>query len=140
VPGSRDLAAALDLIRRRRTEMIPKMSFRRAADTAMKLSEMPWAESTWRGIENGTNTALPERLAVMALTVGVTPDELDDCEQREAAELLRVLIQQRADLEPALADVDRNATSESVIQALLQSLDEIRNSDARRRGAEGAGA
>jgi hypothetical protein len=130
VPGSKDTPAALDLIRQRRTEQIPRMSFRKAAATAARLSGMTWGESTWRGIESGKDTALPERLAVMALAVGVTPDELGQAGRGDAADILRVLIQQRADLEPALADVDRNATSESVIQALLQSLDEIRNSDA----------
>ncbi|MBO3751589.1 hypothetical protein J5X84_36415 [Streptosporangiaceae bacterium NEAU-GS5] len=129
VPGSRDLSAALELIRQRRLQLIPRMSFRKAAATAARLTDMPWAESTWRGIESGKDTALPERVAVMAFTVGATPDELADRDEPEAAELLRLLIQQRAEREPALAEIDRSATSESVIQALLQSLDEIRASE-----------
>lgn len=125
-----DLSRALELIHQRRNSMIPKLSFRKAAATAARLSDMTWGESTWRGIESGANRPSPERVAIMALTVGVTPEELAGVGAAETARLLSAEIRRRADQEPALADIDRDATSESVIQALLQSLDEIRNSGA----------
>jgi hypothetical protein len=114
------------LIRQRRENQVPKMSARRAAAIAQERSGGDFSASTWLKIEGGDYRGPADRVAIMADVVGVTPDELDQKGRPDAARLLREHVRRRAEAEPALAGLDRETTSESVLQLLLQGLDEIR--------------
>lgn len=109
------------LIRTRREMMLPKMSRSKAATVA----EM--SEATWRHIENGKYEGPPDKIATMARVVAVTPDELDDAGRTDAAAMLRAYLRKRAEAEPVLASLDTGASSEALIQLILQGLDGIRS-------------
>ncbi|WP_157250165.1 helix-turn-helix domain-containing protein [Nonomuraea typhae] len=112
------------LIRERREQMLPRMSIRKAAARAAM------SEAAWRHIENGRYVGPADKIALMAREVGVTPGELDALGRGDAARLLRGDVRQRAADEPAMADLDSGATSEALLQMILQGLDEIRRAPA----------
>lgn len=114
------------LIRERRESMVPRMSVRRAATLAARSSGETFAEATWRKIETGTYEGPADRIVLMALVVGITPDELDEAGRPDAAQLLRQEIRRRAGAEPALSGVDPDATPEKVIQMIFRALEQIR--------------
>ncbi|WP_327086749.1 helix-turn-helix domain-containing protein [Nonomuraea sp. NBC_01738] len=114
------IPAEAALIRERREQMLPKLSIRKAAARA----EM--SEASWRHIESGRNVGPADKIALMAREVGVTPDELDDTGRGDAARLLRNDVRQRAAGESAMSEVDPAASSEALLQMILQGLDEIR--------------
>lgn len=136
--GPKDVPAEAALIRERREAAIPRMSHRAAAARAETLSGMKFSAATWQKIENGDYRGGADRVAVMALTVGASPDELEEAGRPDAARLFREEIQRRAKSEPALAPVERETTSEAVLAVLLRGLEEIRgerrlNDDQKRR-------
>lgn len=104
------------------------MSHQRAASLAEQLTGRSFSASTWGKIEAGTMPARADRLATMAMIVGVTADELGRAGRPDAARLLHEEVQRRAHSDPALAlaDVDPVSTPEAVLQLILQGLDEIR--------------
>lgn len=114
------------LICERRKAAIPRMSHRTAAARAAKLSDASFSASTWQKIERGDYAGGPDRVAIMALVVGVSPDELETAGRPDAARLLRMEIERRAESDPTLAGADLGETSEAVVQLLLQGLNEIR--------------
>jgi hypothetical protein len=86
-----------ELIARRRTERVPRMS-RHAAARLAGISETRWRQlETGRIIVRGRElpeTAPAETLAKMAYAVGVTQDELADTGRLDAAVILKRLIDQ----------------------------------------------
>lgn len=82
------------LIARRRTELVPHLSQREAANRA------GISPTRWRQLESGVirvkgrdyrETAPAEALARMAQVVGASPAELEDCGRADAAVILRKL-------------------------------------------------
>jgi len=115
-----------ELIRERREAMIPRLSHRAAAARAAQLGNTSFSAATWQKIEKGVYAAGPDRITLMAMVVGVTPEELEASGRPDAARMLRAEIERRAAQEPLLREVDRENTSEAVMQLLLQGLEEIR--------------
>ena len=128
------------LVRQRRDAMIPRMGMRRAAELAARLTGTSFSEATWRAIENGRYTGPADRIAALAFVVGVTVQELENCNRADAARILHEELRRHAAAEPELAGVDPDATPETVIQLLLRGLDQIRNasglSDGQKRALE----
>lgn len=123
------------LIAERRKEHLPRMSMRGAVAAAGEL-DVKMSEAGWRSIETGRYEAPADKLAIMAMVVGVTPDELDDIGRdfsrsnaTQAAALLRAYLRRRAASEPALADVHPDSAPEVVLQMLLEGIDAIRRAD-----------
>lgn len=121
-----DVPAEAKLIKERRESSVPRLSHRSAAKRAASLGGGTFSAATWQKIEGGEYSGGPDRITLMALVVGVTPEELDAAGRPDAARLLRAQIEQRAAAEPLLQGVDRETTSEAVMQLLLQGLEEIR--------------
>lgn len=117
-----------ELIRERREAMIPRLSHRKAAERAAALGKTTFSTATWQKIETGQYSGGKDRIVLMAMVVGVTPDELEETGRPDAARLLRREIERRAAEEPLLQEValEREDTSEAVMQLLLKGLEEIR--------------
>lgn len=124
--GPEDVPPEAALIKERRESSVPRLSHRKAAQRAAHLGETTFSAATWQKIEGGEYSGGADRITLMALVVGITPEELEDAGRPDAARSLRAQIQERADAEPLLRGVDREATSEAVMQLLLQGLEEIR--------------
>lgn len=129
-----DMRPEATLIRHRREGRLPPMSLRDAAEAA-SAAGVKMSESAWRAIESGRYEGRPDKIAIMARVVGITPDELDEVGRtgREnaaaAAGMLRNYLRERAKREPMLAGVDANATSEAVLQLMLEGIDDIRRAE-----------
>ncbi|MEV4096914.1 hypothetical protein [Streptosporangium saharense] len=115
------------LINQRRKAQIPRMSHQRAADLAQQLTGAGFSASAWGKIESGAMRGRADRIATMAMVVGVTADELTAVGRQDAARLLHEDVQRRAGADPALAGLDVTVTPEAVLQVILQGLDEIRS-------------
>ncbi|MGI5286581.1 hypothetical protein ACQEVF_25030 [Nonomuraea polychroma] len=124
--GPHEVPAEAELIRERREATIPRLSHRAAAERAAKLGNTSFSAATWQKIEKGEYSGGADRITLMAMVLGITPDELDQRGRPDAARLLRAEIDKRASEEPLLREVDRESTSEAVMQLLLQGLEEIR--------------
>lgn len=120
-----EVPAEAELIRERREAMIPRLSHRTAAARAAQLGGTGFSPAAWHKIEKGEYGGRAERITLMAMVVGVTPEELEQRGRPDAARMLRAEMERRAAQEVA-REVDRDATFEAVTQLLLQGLEEIR--------------
>ncbi|MFB4273083.1 hypothetical protein [Nonomuraea sp. GTA35] len=107
--------------------MIPRLSHRAAAARAAKLGNTSFSTATWQKIEKGEYSGGADRITLMAMVVGITPEDLEEVGRPDAARMLRAEIERRAAEEPLLREVERESTSEAVMQLLLQGLEEIRS-------------
>jgi transcriptional regulator with XRE-family HTH domain len=118
---------ARDLIRKRREEHVPKLSMREAARRAGR------SPSWWRMYETGERGITRDAVAEMAIIVGVTPTELEEFGDTDAAEALRTLMHAKIADEPGLADVGEVALTQSrkgsdaLLIDIVSGLTEIRN-------------
>lgn len=127
-PVARDDAPPeAQLIRERRETLIPRRSIRDLA------ADADIGESSWRAFEAGKFVITPERLARVALVVGVTPSELETLGRQHgrdnalrAAVLLRRYIEERVKGE-TVARAAVGDVPEEILQALITGLDEIRS-------------
>lgn len=119
------------LIRQRRRDRLPALSVRDAA-AAASAAGVAMSEAGWRSIESGRYDGPPDKIAIMAQVVGITPGELAEVGQLHhrpaavaAAKLVESYLRDRAAREPVLAEVPESAP-EAVLQMLLEGLDDIR--------------
>lgn len=122
------------LIKARRMDRVPKMGVPAAA-AAATAGGVKMSAAGWRSIEDGRYDGLPEKIAIMAQTVGVTAEELAELGEREgrvnavkAARLLESQLRQRAAAVPAVAasPLDVESTPEQVLRMILKGIDDIR--------------
>lgn len=120
------------LIRRRRTDRLPPLSVRDAASAATAAG-VAMSETGWRAIESGRYDGPPDKVAIMAMVVGIGPEELaglghlkDRKNAVEAAALLEAYLRQRVASEPAMATIDTDSVPEQVLQLILEGIDDIR--------------
>lgn len=120
-----------ELVRTRRESTLPFMS-RTGLAEAVTAAGTKLSEASLRKIEKGEYAARPHILAAIALTLGITPDELEALGRRhdrdnatKAALMLREYVAERARQEPA---IDQAAASlpEAALQAVVAGIDEIR--------------
>jgi hypothetical protein len=84
-PHETTVAPEVKLIHERREQTVPALSPDRAAKIAEGLTGSSFSGSAWRKIESGTNRATDDKVAIMSLIVGITPDELKAHGRTEAA-------------------------------------------------------
>lgn len=120
------------LIKARRKDHLPSMGVAAAAAAATSAGVRMSAEG-WRSIENGRYEGPPDKIAIMAQVVGITPEELAGLGHREGrrnavkgAALLDVYLRRRAAAEPAMVAIDTDSVPEQVLQMILEGIDDIR--------------
>lgn len=88
----------------RRARMARGLSLEEAARRLAKMSGAGFSASRWSQLESGyrivggeaiPQRALDGRLAQMAYVVGLAPEQLEDVDRAEAAQILRELLRQR---------------------------------------------
>ncbi|GGK90733.1 hypothetical protein Ppa06_57600 [Planomonospora parontospora subsp. parontospora] len=121
-------AVLITRLRRREGSISKEMAIREANRRAAAISpENAFSEGTWRNIESGRTEASDKQLALMALVVGATPEQLEEAGRPAAAQLLRAEAERRVAADPVLAELD-DLTPERVVMDLLQKVQDIRRS------------
>jgi hypothetical protein len=130
-PHETSIAPEVRLIAERRKFLVPRMSPDRAAKLAEERVGGGFSGSTWRKIESGTSRATDDKLAMMALIVGVLPEDLEEVDRPEAAHLLRGLMEEppgsRKGARPSAA-VEREVAANiaELTELLMRATPEVR--------------
>lgn len=120
------------LITQLREAMIPPLSMREAARRA-GISPALWTqnENGWRKVAPGITVpirARPDKLALMAMVVQATPEQLETAGRKDAAVILRKYLDAGPDASAQIAEVVRQSRdfTDQQKQALIQLIERDR--------------
>jgi hypothetical protein len=105
------------------------MSHARAAALAEELTGASFSASAWGKAEKGLFSPPPDRIAIMAMVVGLSAGEVEQAGRPDVAALMREDVRRRASDEPAMASVDVASVPEELLQVIVESLGEIRRAE-----------